>query len=266
MPVKIAIAGASGRMGRMLIEAVLAAPDCALHAALDRAGGEALGQDATAFLGRASGVLITDALGALAGADVLIDFTRPEGTLAHLARCRALGVNMIIGTTGFDEAGRAAIHAASSEIAIVSAYNMSVGVNLVFKLLEVAARVLNQGYDVEIVEMHHKHKVDAPSGTAIAMGEAVARAWDQELKDIATWSREGITGERQNGTIGFAALRGGDVIGDHTVVFAGPGERVEITHKASNRTIYAQGSLRAAQFLAGRRSGHFTMQDVLGLN
>ncbi|UXY16902.1 4-hydroxy-tetrahydrodipicolinate reductase [Chitiniphilus purpureus] len=263
---RIAIAGASGRMGRMLIEATLQTPGCALHAALDRPGSPALGQDAALFLGRTSGVPIGDDLAALAGADVLIDFTRPEGTLAHLARCRELGVNMIIGTTGFDEAGRAAIEAASAKIAIVSAYNMSVGVNLVFKLLSVAAKVLNQGYDVEIVEMHHKHKVDAPSGTAIAMGEAVARAWDEELKEIATWSREGITGERQPGTIGFAALRGGDVIGDHTVVFAGPGERVEITHKASNRTIYAQGSLRAAQFLAGRSHGHFTMQDVLGLN
>ncbi|WP_148716240.1 4-hydroxy-tetrahydrodipicolinate reductase [Chitinolyticbacter meiyuanensis] len=266
MTIKIAIAGASGRMGRMLIEATLAAPDCELHAALDRAGGDSIGTDATAFLGKPSGVAITADLAALKGADVLIDFTRPEGTLAHLALCREHHVNMIIGTTGFDEAGREAIKAASGDIAIVSAYNMSVGVNLVFKLLEVAAQVLNQGYDVEIVEMHHKHKVDAPSGTAIAMGEAVARAWDQELKNIATWSREGITGEREEGRIGFAALRGGDVIGDHTAVFAGPGERIEITHKASNRTIYAQGSLRAARFLAGRTSGHFSMQDVLGLN
>ncbi|WP_028448534.1 4-hydroxy-tetrahydrodipicolinate reductase [Chitinibacter tainanensis] len=265
MTMKIAIAGASGRMGRMLIEAVVNAPDAQLHTALDRAGSESIGQDATAFLGQTSGITITADLAALQGADVIIDFTRPEATLAHLAACQQYGVNMIIGTTGFDEAGRAAIAAAASQIAIVSAYNMSVGVNLVFKLLEVAAGVLNQGYDVEILEMHHKHKVDAPSGTAIAMGEAVTRAWDKALKDIAVWSREGITGERQDGTIGFATLRGGDVIGDHTVVFAGAGERVEITHKASNRTIYAQGSLRAARFLTSKTSGHYDMQDVLGL-
>ncbi|XZG69436.1 4-hydroxy-tetrahydrodipicolinate reductase [Chitinibacteraceae bacterium HSL-7] len=266
MTIQIAIAGASGRMGQMLIETVLSQPDCALYAALDRPGSESIGRDAAAFAGRDCGVLISDSLDALKGADVLIDFTRPEGTLAHLEVCRAQKVNMIIGTTGFDDAGREAIRAASADIAVVSAYNMSIGVNLCFKLLEVAAKVLNEAYDVEIVEMHHKHKVDAPSGTAIAMGEAVAKAWDQELKNIATWSREGITGAREDGRIGFAALRGGDVIGDHTVVFAGAGERIEITHKASNRTIYAQGSVRAARFLAEKRSGHYTMQDVLGLN
>lgn len=265
MTIKIAIAGSSGRMGRMLIEAVLNAPDTELAVALDRIGSDAIGLDATAYLGQNSGVLITDQLSALKNADVLIDFTRPEGTLEHLQVCQQLGVKMIIGTTGFDAAGRALIHDASKNIAIVSAYNMSIGVNLVFKLLEVAASVLQQGYDAEIVEMHHKHKVDAPSGTAIAMGEAIAKAWDKPLNDIATWSREGITGARQDGTIGFAALRGGDVIGDHTVVFAGDGERIEITHKASNRTIYAQGSLRAARFLAQRQTGHYDMQEVLGL-
>ncbi|WP_198314593.1 4-hydroxy-tetrahydrodipicolinate reductase [Chitinibacter sp. GC72] len=266
MTMKIAIAGASGRMGQMLIEAVINAPEAQLFAALDRAGSASIGNDAAAFLGKNSGVLISSDLAALNGADVIIDFTRPEGTLEHLKACLEYGVNMIIGTTGFDEAGRASIATASEKIAIVSAYNMSVGVNLVFKLLEIAAGVLNQGYDVEIVEMHHKHKVDAPSGTAIAMGEAVTKAWDKALKDVAVWSREGITGERQDGTIGFATLRGGDVIGDHTVVFAGAGERVEVTHKASNRTIYAQGSLRAARFLAGKTAGQFNMQDVLGLN
>nr|WP_027468668.1 4-hydroxy-tetrahydrodipicolinate reductase [Deefgea rivuli] len=265
MTIKIAIAGSSGRMGRMLIEAVLGAPDAQLAVALDRTGSDAIGLDATAYLGQTSGVLITDELSALKNADVLIDFTRPEGTLEHLQVCQQLGVKMIIGTTGFDETGRALIHTASQNIAIVSAYNMSIGVNLVFKLLEVAASVLQQGYDAEIVEMHHKHKVDAPSGTAIAMGEAIAKAWDKPLNDIATWSREGITGPRENGTIGFAALRGGDVIGDHTVVFAGEGERIEVTHKASNRTIYAQGSLRAARFLAQHQTGHYDMQEVLGL-
>jgi len=265
MTLKIAIAGSSGRMGQMLIEAVTNAPDVQLTVALDRTGSDAIGRDACAFMGKDSGVLITDQLSALQNADILIDFTRPEGTLIHLQACQEFGVKMIIGTTGFDEAGRAQISAASEKIAIVSAYNMSVGVNLVFKLLEIAAGVLNQGYDAEIVEMHHKHKVDAPSGTAIAMGEAVAKAWDQSLKDIATWSREGITGPRENGTIGFATLRGGDVIGDHTVVFAGAGERIEVTHKASNRTIYAQGSLRAARFLAQHETGHYDMQEVLGL-
>ncbi len=265
MTIKIAIAGSNGRMGRMLIEAVSNSTDTQLTVALDRVGSEAIGQDATAYLGQNSGVLITDQLSALKDADILIDFTRPEGTLEHLKICQQLGVKMVIGTTGFDAASRALIHNASKNIAIVSAYNMSIGVNLVFKLLEVAASVLQQGYDAEIVEMHHKHKVDAPSGTAIAMGEAIAKAWDQPLNDIATWSREGITGPREDGKIGFAALRGGDVIGDHTAIFAGDGERIEITHKASNRTIYAQGSLRAARFLTQHQIGHYDMQEVLGL-
>ncbi|BCL75890.1 4-hydroxy-tetrahydrodipicolinate reductase [Jeongeupia sp. HS-3] len=265
MTIRIAIAGASGRMGRMLVEATLAAPECELYAALDRPGSDTLGQDATAYLGQQSGVLIGADLSALEGADVLIDFTRPEGTLAHVAACRAYGVNMIIGTTGFDEAGSATIHAAASDIAIVHAYNMSVGVNLLVKLLEVAAKTLQTGYDVEVLEMHHRMKVDAPSGTALMLGEAVATAQGRTLGDAAVYTREGITGEREPGTIGFATLRGGDVIGDHTVIFAGMGERIEISHKASNRTIYAQGSIRAAHFLAGRKSGFFDMQDVLGL-
>ncbi|MCB5196251.1 4-hydroxy-tetrahydrodipicolinate reductase [Deefgea salmonis] len=265
MTIKIAIAGSSGRMGRMLIEAVQAADDVILSVALDRAGSEAVGQDACAHIGKNCGVLITDQLSALQNADILIDFTRPEGTLEHLIVCQQYGVKMIIGTTGFDEAGRAALEAASQKIAIVSAYNMSIGVNLVFKLLEIAAGALSHGYDAEIVEMHHKHKVDAPSGTAIAMGQAIAKAWDQSLNEIAVWSREGITGPREDGKIGFATLRGGDVIGDHTVVFAGEGERIEITHKASNRTIYAQGSLRAARFLQHKATGLYDMQEVLGL-
>ncbi|WP_211251663.1 4-hydroxy-tetrahydrodipicolinate reductase [Andreprevotia chitinilytica] len=265
MTIKIAIAGSNGRMGRMLIEATLNSPDCQLHAALDRSSSEVLGHDAGAFLGRSSGVDVTDRLDALAGADVLIDFTRPEGTLAHVAKCRELGVNMIIGTTGFDEAGSAAIEAASRDIAIVHAYNMSVGVNLLVKLLEVAAKTLATGYDIEILEMHHRMKVDAPSGTALMLGKVVADAIGRDLKDCAVYAREGITGERDPSSIGFAALRGGDVIGDHTVMFAGMGERIEISHKASNRNIYASGSLRAAAFLAGRKNGFFDMQDVLGL-
>lgn len=265
MTIRIAVAGSSGRMGHMLIEAVLGAEGCQLHAALDRNGSPAIGLDAAAFLGRDCGVLITDDLAALNGADVLIDFTRPEGTLVHLGKCREYGVNLIIGTTGFEAEGKAAIETASKNIAIVYAQNMSAGVNLVFKLLEVAAKALATGYDIEIVEMHHRMKVDAPSGTAIRMGEVVADALGRDLNECAVYGREGVTGERDPSTIGFATLRGGDVIGDHTVVFAGMGERVEITHKASNRNIYAQGSLRAARFLSSQKAGLFDMQDVLGL-
>jgi 4-hydroxy-tetrahydrodipicolinate reductase len=266
MTIKIAIAGSSGRMGRMLIEAVLASDDCQLFAAIDRENSPAIGQDAAAFLGINSQVNISADLAQLAGADVLIDFTRPEGTLQHLAACQQYGVNMIIGTTGFEEAGTAAIHAAAANIAIVHAYNMSAGVNLLVKLLEVAAKTLNTGYDIEILEMHHRMKVDAPSGTALMLGDAVAGALGRQLDDCAVYDRHGITGERDPSSIGFATLRGGDVIGDHTVIFAGMGERVEISHKASNRTIYAQGSVRAARFLKGKSSGFFNMQDVLGLS
>ncbi|GGP20883.1 4-hydroxy-tetrahydrodipicolinate reductase [Silvimonas iriomotensis] len=265
MSLKIAIAGSSGRMGRMLIEAVAGADDCELAVALDRAGSPALGLDATAFLGKESGVLITDDISTLARADVLIDFTRPEGTLAHLEVCRKHGVNIVIGTTGMSETDKAAIQAAAGEIGVVYAQNMSVGVNLVFKLLEIAARSLATGYDIEILEMHHRMKVDAPSGTALRMGEVVAEAQGRQLKDVAVYDREGITGERAPSTIGFATLRGGDVVGDHTVIFAGMGERVEVSHKASSRLIYSAGSLRAARFLQDKKTGLFDMQDVLGL-
>jgi 4-hydroxy-tetrahydrodipicolinate reductase len=265
-PLRIAIAGASGRMGRMLIEAVTAADDVALAGALDRAGTPALGHDATAWLGRTSGVTITDDLRAgLANAQVLIDFTRPEGTLAHLAVCRELGVKAVIGTTGFSDDQKAAIAGHAKHIAIMMSPNMSVGVNVAFKLLDLAARALNEGYDIEIIEAHHRHKVDAPSGTALAMGEVVAQALGRNLKDCAVYGREGVTGERDPSTIGFATVRGGDIVGDHTVLFAGTGERIEITHKSSSRVTYAQGSLRAARFLASRSSGLFSMNDVLGL-
>ena len=265
MTIKIAIAGSSGRMGKMLIEATLGADDCQLHAALDRAGSPAIGQDAAAGLGRECGVAITDDLAALKDADVLIDFTRPEGTLAHLERCREYGVNVIIGTTGFEAEGKASIEAASKDISIVYAQNMSAGVNLVFKLLEIAAKTLATGYDIEIVEMHHRMKVDAPSGTAIRMGEVVADALGRDLKECAVYGREGVTGERDPSTIGFATVRGGDIVGDHTVMYCGTGERVEISHKAGSRMPYALGSLRAARFLAGKSNGLFDMQDVLGL-
>ena len=262
----IAIAGSSGRMGRALLEAVAAAPDMRLTAALERAGSPYLQKDAGEMLGAPCGIRITeDVASVLSGTDVLIDFTRPEGTLAHLAACRAARVKMVIGTTGFSVKQKEAFEAASDDIPIVLAPNMSVGVNLTFKLLELAAAVLGDGYDVEIVEAHHRHKVDAPSGTALRMGEVIARTLGRELSEVAVYGREGNTGERATATIGFSTVRGGDIVGDHTVIFAGTGERIEISHKASSRTTFAEGALRAARFLAGKQRGMFDMQDVLGL-
>lgn len=262
---RIAIAGAGGRMGRMLIEAVLNSPDMTLTVALCRSGSTEVGQDAGAFLGRETGVLLTDQLDALAGADCLIDFTRPEATLAHLQACVRHNTRLVIGTTGFDDAGRAAIDVAARKIGIVFAPNMSVGVNATLKLLEVAARILNSGYDVEVFEAHHRNKVDAPSGTALKMGETVANTWGVALPDVATWTRQGDTGVREPGTIGFSVVRGGDIVGDHTVFFCGDGERIEISHRSSSRATYAQGSLRAAQFLQDKQHGLYDMQAVLGL-
>jgi 4-hydroxy-tetrahydrodipicolinate reductase len=264
--VRIAVAGASGRMGRMLVEAVSSADDVVLAGALDVAGSPAVGQDAAAFLGRHSGVAITaDLREGLANAQVLIDFTRPEGTLAHLAVCRELGVKVVIGTTGFSDAQKVQIAEHAKHIAIVMAPNMSVGINVVLRLLDVAARALHEGFDIEVIEAHHRHKVDAPSGTALKMGEVLAAAVGRDLKDCAVYAREGITGERDPSTIGFATIRGGDMIGDHTVLFAGTGERIEITHRSTSRATYAQGALRAARFLASRTSGLFGMDEVLGL-
>ena len=262
----IAIAGASGRMGRMLIEAVHAAGDCRLAGALDVATSPAIGSDATAFLGSASGVAITaDLKAGLKNARALIDFTRPEGTMAHLQVCRELGVNLVIGTTGFSEAQKAEIDAASRDIAIMLSPNMSVGVNVTLKLLEMAAKALATGYDIEIIEAHHRHKVDAPSGTALKMGEVIAGALGRDLKECAVYERYGHTGERDPSTIGFATVRGGDIVGDHTVLFAGTGERIEITHKSASRVTYAQGSLRAVRYLADKKNGLYDMFDVLGL-
>jgi 4-hydroxy-tetrahydrodipicolinate reductase len=264
--IKVAIAGISGRMGRTLLEAVMAAADLRLHAALDRDGSAMLATDAGFLVGATLGVKVSaDVAAALTGADVLIDFTRPEATLRHLQVCVEKGVGLIIGTTGFDAAGKAAIELAAQSIPIVFAPNMSVGVNLALKLLDMAARVLNEDYDIEIVEAHHRHKVDAPSGTALRMGEVVANALGRDLKTCAVYGREGVTGERDGRTIGFATVRGGDIVGDHTVMFAGIGERLEITHKASSRMTFALGALRASRFLAGKPSGLFDMQDVLGL-
>ena len=266
MPHRVAVAGASGRMGHMLIEAIQSADDCVLAGALDIAGNPFLGTDAAAFLGQPSGVAVTaDLAQGLQPAQVLIDFTRPEGTLAHLQVCRQLGVNAVIGTTGFSDAQKAEIAEIAQHIAIMMAPNMSVGVNVTLKLLEMAAKAMSTGYDIEIVEAHHRHKIDAPSGTALKMGEVIADALGRDLKDCAVYERYGITGERDPSSIGFATIRGGDIVGDHTVLFAGTGERIEISHKSSSRTTYAQGSLRAVRFLADKKTGLFDMFDVLGL-
>jgi 4-hydroxy-tetrahydrodipicolinate reductase len=263
---RIAVAGASGRMGQMLIDAIRGADDCTLTGALDMAGSPSIGQDAGAQSGKPLGVAITSDLRAgLQSSAVLIDFTRPEGTLAHLQVCRELGMAVVIGTTGFTEEQKAEISAAAKHIPIMMAPNMSVGVNVTLKLLEMAAKALSTGYDIEIIEAHHRHKVDAPSGTALKMGEVVANALGRDLKDCAVYAREGVTGERDPSSIGFATIRGGDIVGDHTVLFAGIGERIEVSHKSSSRVTYAQGSLRAVRFLAGKQPGLYDMFDVLGL-
>jgi 4-hydroxy-tetrahydrodipicolinate reductase len=263
---RIAIAGAGGRMGRTLIEATLHDAEATLVAAFDQPGAAAEGKDAGEMVGMPCGVPVSsDCDAGIARASCLIDFTRPEATLRHLAICRRYGVAMVIGTTGFDGPGKEAIAAAAQDIPLVFAPNMSVGVNVVFKLLDLASRILGEGYDVEIVEAHHRHKIDAPSGTALRMGEVVAQALGRDLQECAILARQGLTGERLPSSIGFATVRGGDIVGDHNVMFCGLGERVEIGHKASSRMPYALGSLRAAHFLASRQAGLFDMQDVLGL-
>lgn len=264
---KIAVAGASGRMGKMLIEAILSAEDAQLAGALGSSTNAFLGTDAGAFLGKTTGIVVeADLEKGLATAEFLIDFTRPEGTLEHLKYCAEHGIKMIIGTTGFDDAGKAAIAEAAKKTAIVFAPNMSVGVNVTLKLLEMAAKSFSHGYDIEIIEAHHRYKVDAPSGTALKMGEVIADTLGRDLKEVGVFAREGVTGERDPSSIGFATIRGGDIVGDHTVLFAGIGERVEISHKSSSRVTYANGSLRAARFLADKQTGLFDMYDVLGLN
>ncbi len=263
--IRVAIAGCTGRMGKVLLECVAQADDMVLHAALEHGACEHLGKDASEFGGMRGVKISADVASALKGADALIDFTRPEGTLHHLAVCRQLGVNMVIGTTGFSAQQKAELGAAAQNVGVVFAPNMSVGVNLTFKLLETAAKVLAQGYDIEIIEAHHRHKVDAPSGTALGMGEVIARTLGRDLSKCAVYGREGVTGERDPSTIGFATVRGGDIVGDHTVLFAGTGERIEITHKASSRATFALGALRAARFLQANAAGLYDMQDVLSL-
>lgn len=266
--VRVAIAGAGGRMGRQLIQAALAMDGVTPGAALEREGSSLLGVDAGELAGAGqTGITVQSSLEAIKDDfDVFIDFTRPEGTLAHLAFCRAHGKGMIIGTTGFDDAGKQAIKEAAADIPIVFAANFSVGVNVMLKLLEKAAKVMGDYTDIEIIEAHHRHKVDAPSGTALAMGEAIAQALDKDLKSCAVYAREGYTGEREPGTIGFATVRAGDIVGEHTAMFADVGERIEITHKASSRMTFANGAVRAAVWVKGHKNGLYDMRDVLKLN
>ena len=257
-------------MGQALIESILADPAFVLAAALDVAESPAAGRDPGEKFGRPTGITtISDVDAALAVSDVLVDFTRPAGTVAHVAACARHGVAAVVGTTGLDDAQKAVLRDSGRSIPIVFAANMSVGVNVLLSLVEDAARALGPGFDIEIVEMHHKHKVDAPSGTALRLGEAAAAGIARSLADAAVYARNGITGERKDGTIGFAALRGGDVVGEHTVVFAGEGERIEIVHRATSRRLFVAGALRAAQFVAAKRAsgqaGVFDMPDVLGL-
>lgn len=265
--VRVAIAGAGGRMGRQLIQAVLQMEGVALGAALEREGSSLLGSDAGELAGVGkTGVTVQSSLEAVKGISMCLSITRPEGTLNHLAFCRQHGKGMVIGTTGFDDAGKQAIRNAAQDIGIVFAANFSVGVNVMLKLLEKAAKVMGDYTDIEIIEAHHRHKVDAPSGTALAMGEAIAHALDKDLKECAVYSREGYTGERVPGTIGFATVRAGDIVGEHTAMFADIGERVEITHKASSRMTFANGAVRSALWVSAKQNGLFDMRDVLDLN
>ncbi len=266
--IKVGITGASGRMGRALIEAVETAEGVNLGAAIERPGSSVVGADAGEVAGLGSlNVLIVDELEKVINdIDVLIDFTRPEVTLANLANCRVAGKRIIIGTTGFTEAEKQIIAAAAKDIAVVFAPNMSVGVNLCFKLLDIAARIMGDTVDIEVIEAHHRHKLDAPSGTALRMGEVVADALGRDLKECAVYGREGRSSEeRDRKTIGFETIRAGDIVGEHTVMFADIGERVEITHKASSRMTFANGAVRAATWLMHHDNGLFDMQDVLGL-
>lgn len=268
MACRIGVAGVSGRMGRVLVEAVTLNPDAILGAALARSESAVLGQDAglVAGVGALHLAVRDDLTAACADFDVLIDFTAIEATLSNLDICRAAGRAMVIGTTGFSADQKAILRAAAADIPIVFAPNMSIGVNVLQRVLAQTAALLGEGYDVEIIEAHHRHKVDAPSGTALRLGEVVARAYGRDLSEVAVYGREGHTGARQAQTIGFSTIRGGDVVGDHTVLFAGIGERIELTHKASSRMTFAQGAVRAARWLKDQPAGLYDMTDVLGLN
>jgi 4-hydroxy-tetrahydrodipicolinate reductase len=267
---RVVITGSGGRMGQTLVEALLDTDDLVLAGALEVPASAMIGRDAGERFGRTTGVLVSaDVSPALASADVLVDFTRPAGALTHVAACAKAGVAAVVGTTGLSEADRRALADAARAVPIVFAPNMSVGVTILTKLVDIAAQHLGESYDVEILEMHHRHKVDAPSGTALGLGETVAAALHRNLESDAVYTRHGVTGERKAKTIGFAALRGGDIVGDHTVIFAGLGERIELAHRASSRMTFAQGALRAVRFVAAKRAqratGLYDMQDVLGL-
>jgi 4-hydroxy-tetrahydrodipicolinate reductase len=265
-PIKVCVAGVSGRMGQMLIAAALDDPAITLSGAFGRADGVLIGRDAGDLLGRKTGVIVTsDAKAAISASDILIDFTRPVATLEYAALCANLGKKMVVGTTGFDAAQTALLQAHAQRTGIVFAPNMSVAVNVLFKLTRLATELMNEGFDIEIVEAHHNKKVDAPSGTALGLGRAVASGLQQPLEDIAVYERYGDIGPRKAGTVGFSTIRAGDIIGDHTVIFAGAGERIELTHRSQSRSTYAAGSMRAAKFIAGKAAGFFDMQDVLGI-
>lgn len=268
MTTKIAVTGAAGRMGKMLIEAIEQADDCELSAAIEHPQSSLIGADAgeLAGVGKKGVAIVGDLNAVIDQFDVLIDFTVPQATLSNAEKCGGAGKGMVIGTTGFDDDQKAALESAIAPIAVCQASNFSTGVNLCFKLLAMAAEVLGDEVDVEIVEAHHRHKIDAPSGTALSMGEVVADTLGRDLKQVAVYGREGQTGARDRDTIGFATVRGGDVVGDHTVMFCGEGERVEITHKASSRMSFARGAVRAAKWIAKQdTAGRYDMRDVLGL-
>lgn len=267
MSIKIGVTGAAGRMGRTLIEAVDMSDGCVLSAAIERPDSTLIGADAgeLAGLGKKGVEVVGDLAAVVDQIDVLIDFTAPVATLANAKACADAGKRIVIGTTGFDDAQKEELLACQAAMPMCMAANYSVGVNLCFKLTEIATKVLGDDVDIEIYEAHHRHKVDAPSGTALRLGEVVADALGRDLKQVAVYGREGQTGARQRDTIGFATVRGGDIVGDHTVMYAADGERVEITHKASSRMSFARGAVRAAKWLAGQNSGLYDMQDVLGL-
>lgn len=265
--IRLAINGAAGRMGRALVEASWTDPEVTLMVAADRPGSFSIGSDAGVLAGiGAIGIPIVDNLAGAAGeVDLVIDFSQPQATLECLSFCRSRGQRMVIGTTGFGQGQRETIKAAAAEVAILCAPNMSVGVNLLFKLSEIAARALGDSVDVEIIEAHHRHKLDAPSGTALRLGKGIATVLGRDLSQCAVYGRQGHTGERDRQTIGFETIRGGDIVGDHWVLFAGAGERVELTHRASSRATFALGAMRAAHWLMDRQNGLYDMQDVLGL-
>jgi 4-hydroxy-tetrahydrodipicolinate reductase len=266
--IRIAVVGASGRMGLCLIKAAVAEKNASFTAAVSRPDSLTIGKDAgeLAGVGTLDIKVVSDLAFVLDEFDVLIDFTRPDASMAYIEQCRRAGKKVVIGTTGYNEAQKAEIAKAAEDIAIVIAPNFSVGVNLSLKLMEIAAKVMGDYTDIEVIEAHHRHKVDAPSGTALRMGEVIASALGRDLKDCAIYGREGHTGERDRKTIGFSTIRAGDIVGEHTVMFADEGERLEITHKASSRMTFANGAVRAAVWLADKESGLYDMQDVLGFS